>query len=78
MSDINSKRKCKGIVEKVRDKKLKILGKDGAKCRNLVDLFKATPIQTKDTVSKQTPPTSTQPDENQNDDNSQHSVVPQT
>ena len=33
MSDINSKRKCKGGAETVRDKKLKILGKDGAKCR---------------------------------------------
>ena len=75
MSAINSKRKCKGGAEKVRDKKLKILGKDGAKCRNLVDLFKATPIQTKDTVSQQTP-TSTQPDTNRNDDNNQHSVVP--
>jgi len=41
-----------------------------------VDLFKATPIQTKDTVSQQTPSTSTQPDTNQNDDNNQHSVVP--
>ena len=52
MSDINSKRKCKGGAEKVRDKKLKFFGKDGAKCQNLVDLFKVTPIQTKDTVFK--------------------------
>ena len=62
MSDINPKRKCKGGAEKVRDKKLKILGKDGAKCRNLVDLFKATPIQTEDTSSQQTPSASKQPD----------------
>jgi hypothetical protein len=74
MSDINPKRKCKGGAEKVRDKKLKILGKDGAKCRNLVDLFKATPIQTKDTGSQQTPSASKQPDTNRNDDNNQHSV----
>src|ERR1043165_6286660 len=74
MSDINPKRKCKGGAEKVRDKKLKILGKDGAKCRNLVDLFKATPIQTKDTSSQQTPSASKQPDTNRNDENNQHSV----
>src|ERR1043165_1961221 len=67
MSDINPKRKCKGGAEKVRDKKLKILGKDGAKCRNLVDLFKATPIQTKDTSSQQTPSASKQPDTNRNE-----------
>jgi hypothetical protein len=75
MSD-SPKRKYKGGAEKVRDKKLKILAKDGAKCRNLVDLFKVTPIQTKDTVSKQTPSANTQPEENQNDDNGQNSVVP--
>jgi|SRR5688572_1704526 hypothetical protein len=74
MSDINPKRKCKGGAEKVRDKKLKILGKDGAKCRNLVDLFKATPIQTEDTSSQQTPSASKQPDTNRNDENNQHSV----
>ena len=75
MNDINSKRKCKGGAEKVRDKKLKTLG---SKCQNLVDLFKATPIHTKDTISKQTPSTSTQTEENQNDVNSysHHSEVP--
>lgn len=77
MSDLNFKRKCKGGAEKVRDKKLKLLAEDGAKYRNLVDLFKVTPAASEETISKQAASTSTQPEpeETRNDVNS-HSVVP--
>src|SRR6218665_1638851 len=75
MSDLNLKRKRNGGMEKVRDKKLKSLVEDEAKCRNLLDSFKVRPTPTKETVAEEQLPMNIQSQKSQFDVNSQHSIV---